>query len=625
MARLSLKPSVVKRVFALSGNQCAFPNCKQNMVDSNGTVIGEICHIEAAEINGERYNQNSNDEYRRSFVNLILMCGVHHKTTNNVEIYTVDKLEKIKFNHESKFLQQNYVVSESIVEQAITNYMEQSNKNESSGVQINNMTGTQNIENQIGSQVINHFSKETKMPFIDGAREVSQDLKTLIDKNIKPGSQPEKTVIDFKNELQDKIPRDIVTIDTKFLKFRKDNGRIKADVESYEKQNNTVLDECNSDTQAILKAFLLKNDPEKNDELKKSLIQKGQREPAIITCDGFLINGNRRKMALEELYVEKNHDSKFQMMRVVVLEEGSTELEIQKIENRLQLQSEGKSEYQGLNRALTIRANENKGFPLEAQLRDYPNYHDLPAKEFKRVVDDFKKKFLQPLECIDNYLNVFNRDGLYNTITEGSGDSEGRWQAFLDYSTFYNGTLINKAKQVDLGIKDSEVKKIENAIFKVIRKRSLKTKEIEIGKVHEFVRKAPKYLKNPEAKKFLLKIAEEVKEDIPEELKFNKDGEKYSERDIDEKWGNHFSKEILGNLIQAHRIITNQEERDKPLELLEDALKKLKHNNLKIENMNVDYFEKAMELTQQIVSEADVIYKSVDKARYNYKNLIKKK
>ena len=61
------------------------------------------------------------------------------------------------------------------------------------------------------------------------------------------------------------------------------------------------------------------------------------------------------------------------------------------------------------------------------------------------------------------------------------------------------------------------------------------------------------------------------------------------------------------------------------MELLEDALKKLKHNNLKIENMNVDYFEKAMELTQQIVSEADVIYKSVDKARYNYKNLIKKK
>jgi hypothetical protein len=620
MSRLPLKPTVIKRLFAASKNKCAYPGCKNVIVDEFGTVIGEICHIEAAEEGGERYNTDSNDEYRRSFDNLILMCSNHHKRTNNVIEYTSEKLKLFKSEHESG----DYSISDNIVEQANKKYMEQNNTNTSSGAQFNNQAATQNIGAQIGSQIIHNYSPEGDKPFIDGARKVDKRLQSLIASNTKPGSEPEKTVIDFKNELQDKTPRKIVTIDTKFLKFRKENGRIKADVESYEKTNDLIIDECDDATQLLLKSFLIKNDPEKNDELKKSLIQKGQREPAIITCDGFLINGNRRKMALEELFLEKNQDSRFQMMRVVVLEEGATELDIQKLENRLQLQSEGKSEYQGLNRALTIRANERKGFTLEAQLRDDPNYHTKEPKEFNKVVVEFRKKFLQPLECIDNYLNLFDRSGLYNTISEGSGDSEGRWQAFIDYSNFYHGTLTNKIKQLELGIKDTEVKKIEDSVFKIIRKRNLRAKDIEIGKVHEFVRKLPKYLKNQESKKFLLKISDEVSEDIPEELKYNKEGERYSERDIDERWGEHFKTGILGNLIQAHKIITNQDERDKPLELLDDALKKLRHNNLKIENMDVAYYDQAMELASNISSEAEAIYQTIHKAKYELKKLIKK-
>src|SRR6202007_129134 len=109
----------------------------------------------------------------------------------------------------------------------------------------------------------------------------------------------------------------------------------------------------------------------------------------------------------------------------------------------------------------------------------------------------------------------------------------------------YDGILNNPAKQVEYKIKDTEVRKIENAIFKIIRKRSLNSKELEsaIGKLHDFVRKAPKYLKNQDAKKFLLKIADDVKEDVPESLKSNKDGERYDDREIDEKWGVNFKNE----------------------------------------------------------------------------------
>jgi len=618
MSRLPLKPTVIKRLFAVSKNECAYPDCKNTIVDEFGTIIGEICHIEAAEQGGERYNADSDDEYRRSFDNLILMCSNHHKKTNNVREYPTEKLINFKSEHESG----NYNFSDKIVEQAINKYMEQNSTN-GSGTQFNNQAGTQNIGEQIGTQN-NFFNSPKEIVGIEGIRNINNSFKTIIDSIKRNAAEPTKEVIDFRDEYKQRFARTVYSIPLKYLRFRKNNGRIIADVESYEKEHNCILNEEDEITQNLLKKFLLANDKEKNEELKKSLSKNSQQQPAIITCDGFLINGNRRKMALEELFNSSNQDSQFEMMRVVVLPEDVTELEVQKIENRYQLQSEGKSEYQGLNRAIKIKRNIENNFSLESQLKDDPNYHDLPKKEFDRKVKEFEKNFLKPLECVDRYLDTFNRAGMYNTISEGANDKEGRWQAFIDYSNFVIGNIQNKSKMNDLKIKENEVGNIENAVFKIIRKRSLSVQGTDIGKVHDFVRKLPKYLINEEAKKHILDV-KNVPEDIPEKLKYDKDGNKLSEREIDEKWGADNREKILGNLIQAYRYVHNQQERDKPLELLEDAYKKLQHDNLKIDNMGTDYYEKALELSKKIIEKAEEIHKEVDKARYNFKKLVKNK
>ncbi|MBX2948108.1 MAG: hypothetical protein KF704_02425 [Crocinitomicaceae bacterium] len=624
MARLEPKPSVVKRLFALSGNQCAFTGCQEHIVDEYGTVIGEICHIEAAEKGGERYNPDSNDEYRRSFENLILMCSNHHKKTNNIAEYPPSKLQQIKATHEASNTENMYDASDNIINQSITNFMEQKNENTGSGTQFNNLGNTQNIGSQIGVQNIYQNGGNKEGVNVDGAREINQEYKAIIDKFKQKAAAPSTDVIDFRNELKERFERPVESIPTKHLRFRKNNGRIIAEVESYEKENDILLNENDENTQEILRHFLLNNDKEKNEELKRSITQKGQQRPAIITCDGFLINGNRRKMALEELYNGKNQDSQFEMMRVVILPEGVTELEIQKVENRYQLQSEGKSEYQGLNKAIKHKRNIEKGFPLDAQLRDDPNYYELSEKDFNKKVKEFEKMFLKPLECVDDYLKTFDRVGMYNTISESTNDREGRWQAFIDYSNFKTGTLDNKNKLNELKIKETEIGRIKNSVFKIIRKRNLSVSGTDIGKVHEFVRKLPKYLSNEDAKKLILQIAD-VPEDIPDHLKFDKDGKKLTEREIDEKWGANNRELILGNLIQAHGHLSNQVQRDKPLELLEDALKKLQHDNLKIEKMGTDYYEKAMELAQSIIVQAETIHKAVDNARYQLKKLNKKK
>lgn len=624
MSRLQPTPTVIKRLFALSGNQCAYPGCLEKIVDEHGTVIGEICHIEAAEEGGERYNENSNDEYRRSFDNLILMCSNHHKKTDNVIVYDTVKLRQFKVQHESQNNNILYYISDEIINQSIQNLMKQENLNSGSGVQFGNQANTQNISSQIGIQN-NFFSNNKKDELkIDGARKVNQSFKAIIDQFKQKASPPSTEVIDFQNELKERVERPVELIPTRHLRFRKNNGRIIAEVESYEKEHGIELNEEEESTQEILREFLINNDKEKNEELKRLLSQKGQQKPAIITCDGYLINGNRRKMAFEELYKQKNQDPQFEMMRVVILPEGVTELDIQRIENRYQLQSEGKSEYQGINRAIKIQRNIENGFSLEAQLRDDPNFYELPKNEFDKKVKEVRKKFLDPLDCVDKYLETFDRSGMYNTVSESANDPDGRWQAFIDYSNFKSGTLENVKKLTQLGIKENEIGKIENAIFKIIRKRSLNVKGIEVGKLHDFVRKLPKYLANKDAKKHILLIAD-VPEDIKDELKYDKDGKRISEREVDEKWGVNNREQILGNLIQAYRYVNDQEGRDKPLELLEDALKKLKHDNLKIENMGTEYYEKALILTESIVAEADSIHKAVDDARYQFKKLSKRK
>lgn len=101
--RLKPTPETLRELFLKSGNLCAFPNCNQLMMNAKGVFIGQICHIEAAEEGGERFNELSSNEKRRSVSNLMLMCYAHHQETNDVDLYKVQRLQKMKAVHEGRF------------------------------------------------------------------------------------------------------------------------------------------------------------------------------------------------------------------------------------------------------------------------------------------------------------------------------------------------------------------------------------------------------------------------------------------------------------------------------------------------------------------------------------------
>lgn len=81
----------VKRLFAVSQNQCAFPRCMTPMVDkTSSSVVGQICHIKGEKRGSARFDEDQPDAERQGFENLILLCGSHHKIIADDEAkYTV--------------------------------------------------------------------------------------------------------------------------------------------------------------------------------------------------------------------------------------------------------------------------------------------------------------------------------------------------------------------------------------------------------------------------------------------------------------------------------------------------------------------------------------------------------
>ncbi|EKE03034.1 MAG: hypothetical protein ACD_20C00287G0017 [uncultured bacterium] len=68
MTRKAPTTDILRALFARSGNQCAFPSCNHHLINHKNQFVGQICHIEAANVGGERYNPSQNDEQRRSKV-----------------------------------------------------------------------------------------------------------------------------------------------------------------------------------------------------------------------------------------------------------------------------------------------------------------------------------------------------------------------------------------------------------------------------------------------------------------------------------------------------------------------------------------------------------------------------
>ena len=114
-------PSIttIKKLFALSGNRCAFPDCTEKMIDQSDILIGEVCHICGDKPRSKRYDPAQTDAERQGFSNLILLCPKHHiMIDDNETTFLVSVIKQMKKRHEDNATEP-YIISNSMAERII--------------------------------------------------------------------------------------------------------------------------------------------------------------------------------------------------------------------------------------------------------------------------------------------------------------------------------------------------------------------------------------------------------------------------------------------------------------------------------------------------------------------------
>lgn len=395
----------------------------------------------------------------------------------------------------------------------------------------------------------------------------------------------------------------VYNLPIEFCFYRKDNGRIKSEVLSHEKEEGLIINEKDEGTQKLLQGFLSKSDDKQNTQLKKYLQEEGQIDPAIITADGFLINGNRRKMALTELY-ESTGNPKFKKIKVCILP-GTNEPErptpwlLALLENRLQARQEGKSEYSNMNKALTAKRYLTDNVKLETLLRDDPAFNSDDPKQFEKNKKIFENRYLKPLELMDQYLQYNDVPGNYQLVKD-------KWDVFEETYRYVVTKLDDINFLIQNGFQEKDKSLLLQAAFNIIKLDKKRSHQIEKRRT-EIIRDVFRKFAKNETKKDLLKLGSI---DV---------GAQHGDDVIDSyhKWQDYEGTNVFNILQKLKNISQKVTDKETPLDRLEEALQKLTNENvwspdlLKI--MSFEEADKCKKVTIELESAVKRLYRLFQK------------
>lgn len=236
------------------------------------------------------------------------------------------------------------------------------------------------------------------------------------------------------------------------LAFNKANGRIHAEVIEKEAEIARTLDVWEKSDYRIIKNLLLSIRKEENEKIKSDLKKKGQIWPGIITCDGIVINGNRRKALLEELHAETGEE-RYKYLEVHVLPSNITKSELWLIEAGIQMSAPYQLEYSPINDLLKFKDGINSGLTVEEMAA---RIYGISAEKIKL---DLKR-----LDLIDEYLKDFiGKPGKYY-LTNGLAEHFIDLQNILTWAERPRGPIKR-----DWNPDENDINELKLACFYYIR------------------------------------------------------------------------------------------------------------------------------------------------------------
>jgi hypothetical protein len=172
------------------------------------------------------------------------------------------------------------------------------------------------------------------------------------------------------------VTRPVVQLPIDALLLNPNSHRIRSQLESHEQRLVVARDPYSAEAQNIIADIL--RGSEFYDELVQSLAQEGQRDYGVVTGDGVLVNANTRAVALRQLH--KTH------IKVIVLPGGEDDLDIERLEARLQLQNELKSDYTFPNELVFVEDMRTKLGYTTHEIATQLDWTERDVEQYQRML-----------------------------------------------------------------------------------------------------------------------------------------------------------------------------------------------------------------------------------------------
>jgi hypothetical protein len=224
---------------------------------------------------------------------------------------------------------------------------------------------------------------------------------------------------------------DVYRIDLDHLIYNRHNGRIEAEMLTWEQENAAPIGTYDYELHEKIGTFLWDSNKGRNKATLTDLTSKGQQKPGIVSLDGVIIDGNRRAMLLRKLEGESKSKQYFDAI-ILPHAYADNQAEIVRLETQYQLGEDAKVEYGPLQKYLHAR-----------RLHDDLN---ISAEEIDTLMGESRgntKKLLEIMQLMDDYLEHIGCPKLYLMLKDSDGTKEGM---FVDLHADLKRIEVGKAK-----------------------------------------------------------------------------------------------------------------------------------------------------------------------------------
>lgn len=354
---------------------------------------------------------------------------------------------------------------------------------------------------------------------------------------------------------------DVYRIPLSILTYNPYNGRIGAEVKSYERQHH-VLDPDNAEDVAIIEDFLWDSKPDANERTKKSLLEDHQQRYGIVTADGKIIDGNRRASLLNRIWrddsISANTKQHTQYFEAIILPTDADRKEILRLETTYQMGEDAKVDYGPIEKYLKAGDLRDEGFS------------DSEIANFMGVKPKDVSWYLRILDLMNEYLDTYGYTGIYTMLEE----TEDPFQKLESALRGYRGGGVTQMWGYDV---EEDVSNLKAVAFDYIR---LGIDQVDF---RDIIRKPTKtqtdasLFANEEiwkqfSENHFAVVDEVMEESVDDIIRDNPDGDlKRMMRARDTAWRDKVSKALNENFNRSRDKLNNKQQAAEPMKLLQKA------------------------------------------------------